>query len=152
MSPYNLLYDEFNERGDKVKLLTILVSIYEPSTGSIVTRHLDTISIVDFTAIGIFSGIKGCLESHSSFNHLLSFTSDTCNAMKGVRGGVIAQLKSVQPNIIHVDCIYHLVSLCVKAAVKTLPLRVDKWTFIITSITSLTELCHFRNICRVLFY
>ena len=40
--------------------------------------------------------------------------------MKGVRGEVIAQLKSVQPNIIN------LVTLCVKAAVKTLPLRVDK--------------------------
>ena len=53
MSPYNLLCDESNERGDKVKLLTILVSIYEPSTGSIVTRHLDTISIVDFIANGI---------------------------------------------------------------------------------------------------
>ena len=54
VSPYNLLCDESNERGDKVKLLTILVRIYEPSTGSIVTCHLDTIGIVDFTANGIF--------------------------------------------------------------------------------------------------
>ena len=55
----------------------------------------------------------------------MSFTSDTCNVMKGARGGVIAKLRSVQPRIIDVHCICHLVSLCVKSAVKGLPLKVD---------------------------
>lgn len=126
-SPYNLLCDESNERGDKVKLLTILVRIYEPTTCSVVTRHLDTVGIVDFTAEGIFSALKDCLESRTiPFTNLLSFTSDTCNVMKGVRGGVISKLKSVQQSVIDMHCICHVVSLCVKPAVKTLPLKVDE--------------------------
>ena len=97
-SPYNLLCDESNERGDAVKLLTVLVRIYEPATCTVVTRHLDTIGIVDFTAEGIFTALKGCFESRKTpFTKLLSFTSDTCNVMKGVRGGVIAKLKVLQP-------------------------------------------------------
>lgn len=65
----------------------------------------------------------------------MSFTSDTCNVMKGARGGVIAKLRSVQPKIIDVHCICHLVNLCVKSAVKSLPLKVDDIiTFEIASI------------------
>ena len=55
----------------------------------------------------------------------MSYTSDTCIVMKGARGGVIAKLCSVEPKIIDVHCICHLVSLCVKSAVKGLPLKVD---------------------------
>ena len=122
---YNILCDESNERGDTVKLLTILVRLFEESTCNVVTRHLDTVGIVDFTAEGIFTALKDCLESHNiPFTNLLSFTSDTCNVMKGVRGGVIAKLRAVQPSIIDVHCVCHLLSLCVKAAVKTLPLKI----------------------------
>ena len=46
--------------------------------------------------------------------------------MKGVRGGVIAKLRGVQPKVIDVHCICHLVSLVVKAAVKTIPIKVDE--------------------------
>ena len=57
--------------------------------------------------------------------NLLSFSSDTCNIMKGERGGVIAKLRTIQPRIIDVHCICHLVSLCTKSAVKSLPFKVD---------------------------
>ena len=66
----------------------------------------------------------------------MSFTSDTCNIMKGARGGVIAKLCSIQPKIIDVHCICHLVSLCAKSAVKGLPLKVDDL---------LVDTYHFRN-------
>ena len=46
--------------------------------------------------------------------------------MKGARGGVIAKLRTLQPKIIDIHCICHLMSLCVKAAVKALPLKVDE--------------------------
>lgn len=45
--------------------------------------------------------------------------------MKGTWGGVIAKLRTVQPKIIDVNCICHLVNLCVKSAVKSLPFKVD---------------------------
>ena len=44
--------DESNDKGDQCKLLTILVRLYDSTTESVVTRHLDTVSITDFTAEG----------------------------------------------------------------------------------------------------
>ena len=89
-SPYNLLCDESNERGDSEKLLTVLVRAYEPHNSVIATRHLETV----FTAEGIFGALKNTLQKYRlPFVNLVSFTSDTCNVMKGVRGGVIAKLK-----------------------------------------------------------
>lgn len=60
-----------------------------------------------------------------SFSNIISFASDTCNVMKGVRNGVIAKIRQLQPSVIDIHCICHLVNLCVKAAVKVLPLKVD---------------------------
>ena len=54
------------------------------------------------------------------------FVSDTCNVMKGVRNEVIAKIRHEQPKVIDIHCICHLVNLCVKAAVKCLPLKVDE--------------------------
>ena len=126
-SPINLLCDESNERGGSAKLLTVLVRVYDPERSIIATRHLDTVSITDLSAEGIFTALKGTLEQYNiPFNNLLSFTSDTCSVMKGTRGGVIAKLRMLQKKIIDIHCICHLMSLCVKAAVKALPLKVEE--------------------------
>ena len=126
-SPINLLCDESNERGGSAKLLTVLVRVYDPERSIIVTRHLDTVGIVDLTAEGIFTALKETLERYSiPFSNLLSFTSDTCSVMKGTRGGVIAKLRTLQMKVIDIHCICHLISLCVKAAVKALPLKIDE--------------------------
>ena len=124
---FNLLCDESNERGDQVKLLTILIRLYDPADGVVVTRHVDTVRIVDLTAEGIFTALKTTLEvCELPLSNLMSFTSDTCNVMKGKKNGVIAKLRTLQPRIIDIDCICHLVSLCVKTATKQLPLKVDE--------------------------
>ena len=124
--PFNLLCDESNERGNSVKLLTILVRFFDPFSNVIVTRHLETIGITDCSSEGIFVGLKETLERFKvPFVNLISFTSDTCNVMKGRRNGVIAKLKELQPCIIDVNCICHLLNLCVKSAIKTLPLKVE---------------------------
>ena len=41
-TPFNLMCDESNDKGDQCKLLTILVSLFDANTDSIVTRHLET--------------------------------------------------------------------------------------------------------------
>ncbi len=46
--------------------------------------------------------------------------------MKGVRNGVIAKIRHEQPKVIDIHCICHLVTLCVKAAIKCLPIKVDE--------------------------
>ena len=79
--------DESNDKGDQCKLLTILVRSFDANTYSIVTRHLETVGITDFTAEGIFSALKDTLERYDlPFANVLSFTYDTCNVMKGARG------------------------------------------------------------------
>jgi hypothetical protein len=89
---FNLLCDESNEQGDRVKLLTILLRMFEASNSKIVTHHLETVGITDFTANGIFTAIQSTLARHGlSFTSMVSFSSDTCNVMKGARNGVIAK-------------------------------------------------------------
>ena len=90
--------DESNERGDQCKLLTVLVRLFDSNTDIIVTRHLETVGLADFTAEGILSALKDTLERYRlPLTNVMSFTSDTCNVMKGARGGVIAKL---QPKIV----------------------------------------------------
>lgn len=103
--------DESNDRSDQCKLLTILVRFFDPKTERVATRHLQTVSITDFTADDISLALKDSLQSNSlCLTIVLRFTSDTCIVMKGAHGGVIAKLRSVQPKIIDVHCICHLVS------------------------------------------
>ena len=86
--PFNLLCDESTERGDSVKLLTILVRFFYPSSSLIATQHLDTIGITDCSAEGVYAGLKQTLEQFQvPFANLISFTSDTCNLMKGQHNG-----------------------------------------------------------------
>ena len=148
-SSFNLLCDESNERGDSVKLLT---RMFEPSSNAIVTCHLDTIGITDFTAEGIFYIFEG--DSRTSSDTIQQLTSDTCNVMKGARGGVIAKLRSIQPNIININCICHLVNLCVKSATKVLPLHVDELLVDIyyhfrNSVSRITALQEYAEFCSV---
>ena len=77
---------------------------YDPVQCVITTRHIDTVGIQDLTAQGIFTALKDMIESYGiPLCNLKSFTSDTCNVMKGARNGVIAKLSTVQPKIVDID-------------------------------------------------
>ncbi len=153
--PFSLLCDESNEKGDSVKLLTILIRSYECDRGCIATRHLHTVGITGMSAADIFESIKDVLDKYGlEFSHLMAFVSDTCNVMKGVRNGVIAKIRHEQPKVIDIHCICHLVNLCVKAAVKCLPLKVDEilvdiyyhFHHSVKSIVSLTDYAEFCDV------
>lgn len=58
---YSLLCDESNDRSDTVKLLTVLVRLFDTTHQITVTRHLETVGITDLTAEGIFSPISQTL-------------------------------------------------------------------------------------------
>ena len=111
--------DESNDRGDSVKLVTVLVRAYESSNGVIRTRHLETVAIADLSSSGIFDSIEEVLRKYGlEFSNMISFASDTCNVMKGARKGVIARLRQKQAKIIDIHCICHIINLVVKSAVK----------------------------------
>ena len=153
--PINILCDESNDRGDAEKLLTVLVRLFNPVSGTIVTRHLDTIGITDLTGLGIFTAVKSILDKYEiNFKNVLSFTSDTCNVMKGARKGVIAHFRALQPKIIDVHCICHVVNLCAKAAMKVLPLKVDDFLVDIFyhfhhSVKRITSLHEYADFCAI---
>ena len=108
-SPYSLLCDESNDRGDSVKLLTVLVRAYESSNGVTRTRHLETVAIADLSSSGIFDSIEEVLRKYGlEFSNMISFASDTCNVMKGARKGVIARLRQKQAKIIDIHCMCHI--------------------------------------------
>ena len=138
-----------------MKLLTILIRLYDPASGMVVTRHVDTVGITDLSAESIFTALKTALEAHQlPFSNLMSFTSDTCNVMKGKKNGVIAKLRTLQPRIIDIDCVCHLVSLCVKTATKQLPLKVDELLVDIYyhfrySVKRITSLQEYTDFCTV---
>jgi len=156
-SPFSLLCDESNEKGDSVKLLTILVRFYECDRGSVVSRHLETVGITAMGANDIFEAIKEVLDKYGlKFDHLIAFASDTCNVMKGIRNGVIAKIRNEQPKIIDVHCICHLVNLCVNSAVKVLPFKVDEVLVDIYyhfhhSVKRITTLKEYADFCDVEF-
>lgn len=126
-SLYSLLCDESNDRGATVKLLTILVRAFDHDKGVIKTRHLDTVATAELSASGIFSSIEKVLHQCGlEFSNMVSFVSDTCSVMKGVRNGVIAKIRQKQPKVIDIHCVCHIINLVVKSAVKTLPFKVDE--------------------------
>ena len=85
-------------------------------------------AVVDLTANGIFAGLESTLQKYGiPFSNMLSFTSDTCSVMKGARKGVITYLRKKQPKVLDIHCTCHLVSLSVKSATKTLPIKVDEF-------------------------
>jgi hypothetical protein len=85
------------------------------------------VGITDLSAHGIFESLEEVIGKFGlTFSNMVSFASDTCSVMKGVRSGVIAKLRQRQHKVIDIHCICHLVSLVVKAAVKTLPLKIDE--------------------------
>lgn len=71
--------------------------------------------------------------------------------MKGAHNGVIAKLREQQPKVVNIHCNCHVLSLCVKAAVKVLPLKVDElfvdiFYHSVKRVASLQEYAYFGNV------
>ena len=72
--PYSLICDDSNEKGDNVKLLTILMRSNECENSSVVTRHLDTVGITCVTSADIFHSIKDVLLKYGlNFSNVIAF-------------------------------------------------------------------------------
>ena len=69
ISPFNLLCDESNNRGASVRLLTILVRLFDPHYEVVVTKHLDIVGMTDLTAEGIFSAQLKLYKSMTAVYH-----------------------------------------------------------------------------------
>ena len=123
---FSLLVDESNDRGVEAKDLVVLLRFFDTSIMKAVTRFIDLPTANDGTAAAIFAKIDECLVSRGlQYQHLICFNSDTCNTMKGQRNGVVRHLRDQQPDVLDLGCICHLENLALKAAMKSLPIKVD---------------------------
>ena len=123
---YSLLVDESNDRGEEAKDLVVLLRFFDTSVMKAVARFIDLPTANDGRASAIFAEINECLVSRGlRYEHLVCFNSDTCNTMKGQRNGVVRYLRDKQPDVLDLGCICHLENLAVKAAMKSLPIKID---------------------------
>jgi hypothetical protein len=84
------------------------------------------------------------------FSNFVAFASDTCSVMKG------AKIRQKQPKILDIHCICHVASLCVKSAVKALPVKIDEILVDIyyhfhNSVKSIASLKEYAEFCDVEF-
>lgn len=122
---FSLLVDESSDHGVEAKDLVVLLRFFDPSAMKAVTRFVDLPTANDGSAAAIFAKIDECLVSRGlKYDHLVSFNSDTCSTMKGVRNGVVHHLKDKQPNLIDFGYVCHLENLALKAAMTSLPIAI----------------------------
>lgn len=68
----------------------MLLRFFDISIMKAVTRFFDLPTLNNGTAAAIFAKIDESIVSNGlSYDHLVSFNSDTCNTMKGQRKGVV---------------------------------------------------------------
>ena len=128
-SPFNLLCDESNKLGDSKKFLTILVRLFELNNRIIFTRHLDAVGITDLYTQGIFIWLQRRLCTNMAF-----------------------LLKIFLVLLVDVNCVCHVVNLCVKSAVKVIPLKVDELLIdIFCSVKRVTTLREYAEFCATEF-
>ena len=86
-----------------------------------------------------------CRKNEIPFTNMLSFNSDNCSVMKGIRGGLIAKLRSVSPNVFDIGCCCHLANLAVAALLKQTPFSLDD--LLVDICTYFRNRYHFIYIC-----
>ena len=62
---------------------------------------------------------------HIPYTKMLVYNSDNCNTMKGKNNSLLTRLQSVQPALVDMGCICHLVNLATGSGVKQLPVSPD---------------------------
>ena len=127
--PFSLMVDESNDRADD-KQFAVMVRYFDTTRdcSPVVTKLLGLPLCNIATADALFQELNESLISNElSWENVLSFTSDTCNTMKGRRGGLISLIhRRGSPLILDVGCVNHLGNLAVKAGLKEVLFDVDQ--------------------------
>lgn len=53
--------------------------------------------------------------------NIIAFCSDGANVMKGYKNSVLTRFENMNPNVIHIQCKYHIEHLCARDGVKVFP-------------------------------
>ena len=79
------------------------------------------------TAEVLFNALAQELESRNiPWSNVIGYASVTASVMVGIRNSVLSRLRSKQPKLFSLGCLCHLAALCASAALKKLPVSIDK--------------------------
>ncbi|KAJ4946593.1 hypothetical protein JOQ06_024257 [Pogonophryne albipinna] len=114
--PFGLMCDEGTNRSTE-KEFAILVRVFEEDT--LVTKflHMPVCNIAErlFTSL-----TKVLSERNIDWNNLVAFNSDNASVMKGRHNSVASRIKELQPGVVDIGCICHLVQLATGCIIKAL--------------------------------
>ncbi|KAJ4927154.1 hypothetical protein JOQ06_014890 [Pogonophryne albipinna] len=116
--PFGLMCDEGTNRSSE-KEFAILVRVFEEDT--LVTKFLHMPVCNIGTAEGLFTSLTKLLsERNIDWNNLGAFNSDNASVMKGRHNSVASRIKELQPGVVVIGCICHLVQLATGCGIKAL--------------------------------
>ncbi|XP_015176551.1 PREDICTED: uncharacterized protein LOC107066440, partial [Polistes dominula] len=114
--------------------LCIIVRYYDESLGKIVSHFWELCRIfnddsreVSATAEHLFNCVRESFQRFSvSFDKIIGFGSDGCNAMMGKHNSVRTRFEDSCPNIYIMTCICHSLHLCASEACDAIPSDCEK--------------------------
>ncbi|XP_061885006.1 uncharacterized protein LOC133635755 [Entelurus aequoreus] len=118
--PFGLICDESTSRNTD-KEFVILARVYDPKTQEVVTKFLHMPVCDVGTAQDLFESLNTVLSDKKiDWRNVVAFNSDNASVMKGKHNSVVSRIKDMQPSLIDVGCICHLVQLATECGIEAL--------------------------------
>ncbi|XP_061784362.1 uncharacterized protein [Nerophis lumbriciformis] len=118
--PFGLMCDESTSR-DTDKDFVILARVCDPKTQEVVTRFLHMSVCNIGTEQNLFESLNTVLSDRQvDWRNVVAFNSDNASVMKGMHNSVVSRIKDMQPSLIDMGCICHLVQLATGCGIKAL--------------------------------
>ncbi|XP_061838153.1 zinc finger protein 862-like isoform X1 [Nerophis lumbriciformis] len=118
--PFGLMCDESTSRNTD-KEFVVLARVCDPKTQEVVTKFLHMPGCNIGTAQNLFESLNTVLSDRKiDWGNVVAFNSDNASGMNGEHDSVVSRIKDMQPSLIDMECICHLVQLATECGIKAL--------------------------------
>ena len=101
--PFSLNMDESTSTGNK-RVVTVLVSYYNPAVQRVVIEHLESFTVVKVDALSLFNCVVELFTKNNiPWENLVSILMDSCAVMRGKKSGLETRIREKVPHLIDVD-------------------------------------------------
>ena len=103
-TPFSLNIDEATSN-NKMRVLSVLVSFYNPKQQEVITQHLKSISLIHVNAESLYNAIVEMFEEYDlPWTNLMSILMDSCAVMRGSKSGLETRIREKKaPHLLDVD-------------------------------------------------
>ena len=103
-TPFSLNIDESTSKGNKKRILNVLVNLFSHELGKCITSLYCAMEMTVVNAQTVFDMIREKLESDSiPFTNFVSVLTDSAAYMVGEHNGFQAKLREVAPHLVNID-------------------------------------------------